>query len=84
MKFPCDYIVHCEPIEKGTKVTVSGWKELIRCRDCKYREWDVIDVPYGQTKRIEWCSIRYNTDGENVETTPKGFCSKAEPKENER
>jgi len=53
----------------------------IRCKDCKHRDWDTIDVPYGQTKRIEWCSIRYNADGENVETTPNDFCSKAERKE---
>jgi hypothetical protein len=22
---------------------------VIRCKDCKHRDWDTIDVPYGQT-----------------------------------
>lgn len=66
------------PEKHGKEVEFT---KVIRCRDCKHREWDVIDVPYGHTKRIEWCSIRYNADGENVETTPNDFCSKAERKE---
>lgn len=55
--------------------------ELIRCKDCKHREWDVIDVPCGQTKRIDWCNIRFNADGENVEVAPNDFCSGAKRKE---
>lgn len=53
---------------------------VIRCKDCKHRDWDVIDIPYGLTKHIEWCSIRFNADGENIEVSPNDFCSKAESK----
>jgi len=55
--------------------------QLIRCKDCKHRDWDSIDAPYGQTKRVDWCNIRFNADGENVEVAPNDFCSKAERKE---
>lgn len=55
--------------------------ELIRCKDCKHRDWDVVDIPYGLTKHIEWCSIRFNAEGENIEVSPNDFCSKAERKE---
>ena len=53
---------------------------VIRCKDCKHRDWDVVDIPYGLTKHIEWCSIRYNADGENIMVSPNGFCSEAESK----
>ena len=53
---------------------------VTRCKDCKHRDWDVVDIPYGLTKHIEWCSIRFNADGENIEVSPNDFCSKAESK----
>lgn len=73
-----EYICECEMWDEPVLYPVA---ELIRCRECKHRDWDVIDIPYGLTKRIEWCSIRYNADGENVETAPNDFCSEGKRKE---
>ena len=75
-------------ISEVLKAVYNGVMELattdavpvIRCKDCKHRDWDVVDIPYGLTKHIEWCSIRYNADGENIMVSPNGFCSEAESK----
>lgn len=71
------FAIVCEVLDDAPIVEAEP---VIRCKDCKHRDWDVIDIPYGHTKRIEWCSIRYNADGENVEVAPNDFCSKAESK----
>lgn len=80
-----EYIVSVQDDERDFEEVFIGYirkqTELIRCNDCKHREWDVINVLYGQTKRADWCSIRYNADGENVEVAPNDFCSKAKRKE---
>lgn len=61
MKFPCDVIIHCEPNEKGTVITMTGWNELIRCKDCKLNKNDKwVDCPikefYGRTLD-NYCSL---------------------------
>lgn len=69
------------PLTEKEQRMIYGYKgELIRCKDCKHRDWDVVDIPYGLTKHIEWCSIRFNAEGENIEVSPNDFCSKAESK----
>lgn len=54
---------------------------VIRCKDCKHCDWDIIDIPYGLTRHIVWCCFRFKENGENVEVSPNDFCSKAERKE---
>ena len=80
-----EYIYEIESHEANESEIFVGWirnhsQKLIRCKDCKHRDWDVIDIPYGLTKHIEWCSIRFNENGENIEVSPNGFCSNAESK----
>lgn len=74
MKFPSDYIVHCEPAEKGTKVTMSGWEELIRCKECKH-----FDGYY--------CHNKWWGDGYGNYTPPiksgDGFCDWADREDDE-
>ena len=73
MKFPCDVIIHCEPNKKGTVVTMTGWNELVRCKDCKYyyeKEWVVGKGSYTTC----WYQTIANAH-------PNDFCSRAERKE---
>lgn len=69
MKFPSDYIIHCEPNEKGTEVTMSGWEELIRCKDCKHA------ICIEQTD--DW----WECNCDNRALHGDGYCSWAERKE---
>ena len=75
-----EYILKSSPILEadGTPLEVVG--ELIRCKDCKHCDWDIIDIPYGLTRHIVWCCFRFKENGENVEVSPNDFCSKAERK----
>lgn len=76
-----EYIIKCNPIlDTKSSGPIQIVRELVRCKDCKHRDWDVVDIPYGLTKHIEWCSIRFNENGENIEVSPTDFCSKAESK----
>ncbi len=58
MKFPCDVIIHCEPNEKGTVITMTGWNELIRCKDCKWHNTDEDECWLSglDTDGYEYCS----------------------------
>ena len=66
MKFPCDVIIHYESNKKGTKVAMTGWNELIRCKDCKHMHEDGAE---------SYC----DDSGRYIDGT--GFCSWAERKE---
>lgn len=86
MKFPCDVIIHCEPNEKGTVVTMTGWNELVRCKDCKYLWHEVAEgfTPYGfyNKRHIFLCQKHFDKYmGELREVMIDDFCSWAERKE---
>ena len=55
--------------------------EIIRCKDCAYCDSDVVDAPYGMTKKIFWCDRLYAGANENLVVDPDDFCSWAERRE---
>lgn len=74
MKFPCDVIIHCEPNKKGTVITMTGWNELIRCKDCKHM---VEHKGYGYLGESAY-TCESNMGGWIL---PDSYCSRAERKE---
>ena len=59
----------------------STQPDVIRCKDCAYCDSDVVDVPYGMTKKIFWCDRLYAGANENLVVDPDDFCSWAERRE---
>ena len=57
--------------------------DIIRCKDCAYCDSDVVDVPYGMTKKVWWCDRLYAGANENLIVEPDNFCSWAERREDE-
>ena len=55
--------------------------DIIHCKDCAYCDSDVIDAPYGVTKKIWWCDRLYEGANENLIVEPDDFCSWAERRE---
>ena len=55
--------------------------DIIRCKDCAYCDSDVVDAPYGMTKKIFWCDRLYAGTNENLVVDPDDFCSWAERRE---
>lgn len=55
--------------------------DIIRCKDCAYCDSDVVDAPYGMTKKIFWCDRLYAGANENLVVDPDDFCSWAERRE---
>lgn len=55
--------------------------DIIRCKDCAYCDSDVVDAPYGMTKKIFWCDRLYAGANENLIVEPDNFCSWAERRE---
>ena len=55
--------------------------DIIRCKDCAYCDSDVVDAPYGMTKKIFWCDRLYAGANENLVVNPDDFCSWAERRE---
>jgi hypothetical protein len=55
--------------------------DIIRCKDCAYCDSDVVDVPYGMTKKVWWCDRLYAGANENLVVNPDDFCSWAERRE---
>ena len=54
--------------------------DIIRCKDCAYCDSDVIDAPYGMTKKVWWCNRLYAGANENLTVEPDDFCSWAKRK----
>ena len=59
----------------------SAQSDVIRCKDCAYCDSDVVDAPYGMTKKIFWCDRLYAGANENLIVEPDNFCSWAERRE---
>jgi hypothetical protein len=59
----------------------SAQPEIIHCKDCAYCDSDVVDAPYGMTKKIFWCDRLYAGANENLVVDPDDFCSWAERRE---
>ena len=59
----------------------SAEPDVIRCKDCAYCDSDVVDAPYGMTKKIFWCDRLYAGANENLVVDPDDFCSWAERRE---
>lgn len=57
--------------------------DIIRCKACAYCDSDVVDAPYGMTKKIFWCDRLYAGENENLIVEPDDFCSFAERRMNE-
>jgi len=55
--------------------------DIIHCKDCAYCDSDVVDAPYGMTKKIFWCDRLYAGANENLVVDPDDFCSWAERRE---
>ena len=55
--------------------------DIIYCKDCAYCDSDVVDAPYGMTKKIFWCDRLYAGANENLIVEPDDFCSWAERRE---
>lgn len=49
--------------------------KIIRCKDCAYCDSDVVNAPYGLTKKIWWCDRLYEEANENLMVEPDDFCS---------
>ena len=49
--------------------------DIIRCKDCAYCDSDVVNAPYGLTKKIWWCDRLYEEANENLMVEPDDFCS---------
>ena len=73
----------------GIFEAVRGWlnglpsaqPDIIHCKDCAYCDSDVVDAPYGMTKKIFWCDRLYAGANENLIVEPDDFCSWAERRE---
>lgn len=61
----------------------SAQPDIIRCKDCTYCDSDVVDAPYGMTKKVWWCDRLYAGANENLIIEPDDFCSWAERREDE-
>lgn len=59
----------------------SAQPDIIRCKDCAYCDSDVVDVPYGITKKVWWCDRLYAGANENLIVEPDDFCSFAKRRE---
>ena len=59
----------------------SAQPDIIHCKDCAYCDSDVVDAPYGMTKKIFWCDRLYAGANENLVVDPDDFCSWAERRE---
>ena len=57
--------------------------EIVRCKDCIYYNWDIVDAPYGMTKMICWCDLHYDAVNDNLAVNPDDFCSRAERRTDE-
>ena len=74
--------LHYLPTSDGIKKLISilppAQPDIIRCKDCDYCDSDVVDVPYGLTKKVWWCDRLYAGANENLIVEPDDFCFKAE------
>ena len=74
---------YCHPANIATELaklpTVSP--DIIHCKNCAYCDSDVIDAPYGMTKKVWWCDRLYAGANENLIIEPDDFCSWAERRE---
>jgi len=69
-------------IREALEKLPSTETEIIRCKDCKYYDWDCVDMPYGMTGMIRWCNKLYDGD-ESLKVEPTDFCKWAERKADE-
>lgn len=79
---PDDGTLTCRLIEnEAINKLPSAQPDIIRCKDCAYCDSDVVDAPYGMTKKIFWCDRLYAGANENLIVEPDDFCSWAERRE---
>lgn len=84
MRLPQDKILHIDTEFKDDKVNiVTEWQdELVRCKDCKYRETE--DCPMYWTEWIMFEDCDGYTDNNYIVhdyTTDDGYCNYGERKE---
>ena len=72
------YLPTSDGIKKLISILPSIQPDIIRCKDCAYCDSDVVDAPYGMTKKIFWCDRLYAGANENLIVEPDDFCSWAE------
>ena len=75
-------VLKAQPTVEVPDINV-GNMDIICCKDCAYCDSDVVDIPYGMTKKIWWCDRLYAGANENLIVEPDGFCSFAERREDE-
>ena len=80
---PFDEQVILCPEHYALTMLPSAQPDIIRCKDCTYCNSDVVDAPYGMTKKVWWCDRLYAGANENLIIEPDDFCSWAERREDE-
>lgn len=87
----CTMLQNCfdasDEMIESVKITIgempSAQPDIVRCTDCAYCDSDVVDAPYGMTKKIFWCDRLYAGANENLVVDQDDFCSWAERREDE-